>query len=148
MNYPDPDAAQTKDKKSRRGKKYSNKFLPPVLPKDQYIPLMNKPQEEFEVDGEVYFDDKFIRINFCDESMAAILKMASQIVFARKFTCPNPLFTAANVEILDYFEMPLDSQPLGSYNGRISMKFKWLVKTLSGEFVVKPQVLKIFLVPV
>ena len=115
-----------------------------VPSKDKFIPLWEK-NEPFEVDCDIYFAEDFTKVDFYDDSFKMLNVKAAEIVRVSNFIIKQNLYvkTDPSMIVKDYFEIPFDKQPFGSYKGRVRLQLKWLVKSLNG-YEVKPQVITFF----
>ena len=136
-------------KKTRRGKAEPQQPPVPQLeqhPKDKYIPLWEK-SEPVELDCDIEFEKEFIQVKLYDESFKVLTEKARELVKVPYFSMIPIIYAKAknpDIKILDYFQAPFDTQPIGSWKGRAKVQLKWLVKTHHG-FIVKSNVSMVYL---
>ena len=114
-------------------------------PKDKYVPLWEK-SIPFELDCDIVFGGAYIEVKLYDDSHRMLHEKAREIVQVPYFIMNQVIYKkpSLNLQVLDYFEVPYDEQPVGTYKGRVRIQLKWLVKTPQG-YQVKPNILALYL---
>ena len=114
--------------------------------KDIYFPLW-EASDEYELDCDITFGDKSAEVSFYDDLFKLLSEKATQVVQVSSFDLAKVVNVKTNrndLNVMDYFEAPMEPQQGSTYKGRVKLKFKWLVKTQQG-FVVKPKILCFYL---
>ena len=135
-------------KKTRRGKEQPQPLPLAQLeqPKDKYIPLWEK-SEPMELECDIEFGKDFIQVKLYDETFKVLTEKARDVVKVPYFAMNPVIYAKASnpaITIMDYFQAPFDTQPIGTWKGRAKVQLKWLVKTQHG-FIVKPRVSSLYL---